>query len=149
MIIGRFPYWEWGLDAGNMDKSPVFDGSETSMGGNGEYIAGHHATVGFGVKPGTGGGCVTKGPFANYTVNLGPSSLSDPLNYNPRCLKRDLNTAVCAQWASLRNTTDTILNSPDIEIFQAILQGDGRYPESLDLGMAVHGGGHYAISEYP
>jgi len=71
----------------------------------------------------------------------------DPLKYNPRCLKRDLNTAICAKWASLRNTTDAITKSPDIELFQAILQADGRYPEAADLGMAVHGGGHYAISK--
>lgn len=96
---------------------------------------------------GSGGGCVTHGPFVNYTVNFGPNTARDPLAYNPRCLKRDLNTAICAQWASLRNTTETILESPDIALFQANLQGDFRWPEARKWGFAVHGGGHFAIGK--
>ncbi|CAI4217905.1 unnamed protein product [Parascedosporium putredinis] len=99
--------------------------------------------------PQHGGGCVMKGPFSNYTVNLGPSTTADPLAYNPRCIKRNLNGAICKQNASLRNTTTTILDSPDIELFQAIVQGDMRYPEARGLGMAVHGGGHFTIGGDP
>lgn len=97
---------------------------------------------------GSGGGCVTDGPFVNYTVNFGPNTADDPLAYNPRCLKRDLNTPICAQWASLKNTTETILEAPDIALFQANLQGDFRWPEARKWGFAVHGGGHFAIGEY-
>ncbi|KAI2604552.1 Di-copper centre-containing protein [Hypoxylon fragiforme] len=147
---GSFPYWEWGLDATTgVENSPVFDGSETSMGSNGEKVSGG----GGGGNPmfpgGSGGGCVTKGPFVNYTVNFGPNTARDPLAYNPRCLKRDLNTQICAQWASLRNTTETITQSPDIALFQANLQGDFRWPDARKWGFAVHGGGHFAIAGDP
>ncbi|KAH9903835.1 hypothetical protein F4778DRAFT_101280 [Xylariomycetidae sp. FL2044] len=151
---GAFPYWEWGLDARSVEGSPLFDGSETSMGSNGAKVnsssspggGGFGGFGGFG--GGSGGGCVTEGPFVNYTVNFGPNTARDPLAYNPRCLKRNLNTAICASSASLQNTTGTILESPDIELFQGNVQGDFRYPESRKWGMAVHGGGHFAIGEF-
>src|SRR5438034_10944936 len=70
---GAQPYWDWTLSADDPRLSPVFDGSETSMGGNGEPIL-HGATLlsAFGkqcmLPPGTGGGCVTSGPFSDLTV---------------------------------------------------------------------------------
>ncbi|PKS10237.1 hypothetical protein jhhlp_001987 [Lomentospora prolificans] len=152
---GDFPYWEWGLDCADPQKSPLFDGSETSLGSDGEPVAagegggGGGFGFGFGMGGGSGGGCVMKGPFSNYTVNLGPSTRADPLSHNPRCIKRDLNGQICRQNASLRNTTTVLLDSPDIELFQAIIQGDMRYPESRGLGMAVHGGGHFTIGGDP
>ncbi|KAK3389873.1 hypothetical protein B0H63DRAFT_105026 [Podospora didyma] len=150
---GIFPYWEWGLDCGKMDKSPVFDGTEYSLGGNGEFVKGHRAAIG-GAKPGSGGGCVKTGPFANRTVNLGPTpgigGDSVALKYNPRCLKRDLNDDVCSKMASLRNTTDLILASSTIAVFQAGSQGEGvTGTNNKNFGMGVHVGGHYAISGDP
>jgi tyrosinase len=100
-----------------------------------------------GVPLGTGGGCVHSGPFVNYTVNMGSVMYLDPTRYNPRCLKRDLNPYVCAHWASIRNTTETILNGTNIELFQAIAQGGARYPEAANLFFGVHGGGHFTISK--
>ncbi|KAI1104576.1 Di-copper centre-containing protein [Jackrogersella minutella] len=143
---GAFPYWEWGLDAGSVENSPLFDGSETSLGSNGAKV---NSSNGNFFPGGSGGGCVTHGPFVNYTVNFGPNTAADPLAYNPRCLKRDLNTQICAQWASLKNTTETILEAPDIALFQANLQGDFRWPEARKWGFAVHGGGHFAIAGDP
>lgn len=70
---GTQPYWDWTLYADDPRYSPLLDGSPTSMGGNGETIV-HGATLvnAFGLEllapPGTGGGCVQKGPFANWTV---------------------------------------------------------------------------------
>lgn len=96
---------------------------------------------------GTGGGCVTTGPFKNYTVNFGPNTARNPLAPNPRCLKRDLNTAMCATYASLKNTTETILQGTDIESFQANIQGDFRYPAARKWALAVHGGGHFTIGK--
>ena len=114
------------------------------MGGNGEKAGG--GSPGFpGFPGGTGGGCVTEGPFSNYTVNFGPLTQRDPLAPNPRCLKRDLNTQLARDWCSLKNTTEVILQSPDVELFQANLQGDARYPESRHWGFSVHGGGHFII----
>jgi tyrosinase len=149
---GTIPYWEWGLDCDDVDASPLFDGSATSLGSNGEKI--ENRTVGPvpgldlpGVPLGTGGGCVHSGPFVDYTVNMGNIVDPDPTRYNPRCLKRDLNPYVCSQWASLRNTTQVILDSPNIELFQAIIQGDARYPEAANLFFSVHGGGHFTVSK--
>ncbi|KAI0422892.1 hypothetical protein F5X98DRAFT_105614 [Xylaria grammica] len=143
---GAFPYWEWGLDAAGVEKSPIFDGSETSMGSNGAKV--NSSRGGF-FPGGSGGGCVTAGPFKNYTVNFGPNTAADPLAANPRCLKRDLNTALCAMYASIRNTTETILESTDIESFQANIQGDFRYPAARKWALAVHGGGHFTIAGDP
>jgi len=70
---GAQPYWDWPLYYENLTASPLFDGSDTSLGGNGEYIP-HGGTPvrAFGLEvdlpPGTGGGNVTTGPFAYWTV---------------------------------------------------------------------------------
>ncbi|KAK3331389.1 hypothetical protein B0H66DRAFT_465498 [Apodospora peruviana] len=149
---GVFPYWEWGLDCGSIDKSPVWDGSEYSLGGNGEPLKGNHYPAMGGAKAGSGGGCLKKGtPFANYTVNLGPLDRPNPLNYNPRCIKRDLNDDICRKWASLRNTTDVVLStSAGVAIFQGAVQGEGvRGDKGKQFGTGVHSGGHFAISGDP
>ncbi|KAL2115299.1 hypothetical protein VTJ04DRAFT_9554 [Mycothermus thermophilus] len=150
---GTVSYWEWGLDCGGLgtvETSPLFDGSEYSIGSNGAKVNSPGGGMPFfGAGPGTGGGCLLSGPFSNFTVNLGPNTARDPLKYNPRCIKRDLNTNICSRYSSLRNTTDVILNSPNLEIFQAIVQGDTRWPEGTRVGMAVHGGGHFSINGDP
>ncbi|KXH67778.1 tyrosinase central domain-containing protein [Colletotrichum salicis] len=35
---GTFPFWEWGYDAQDPALSPVFDGSDTSIGSNGAFV---------------------------------------------------------------------------------------------------------------
>ncbi len=149
---GAFPYWEWGLDCEDVEKSPLFDGSPTSLGENGERVnktnpGGPGGGGGPAFPGGTGGGCVKKGPFSDYTVNFGPLTQEDPLAPNPRCLKRDLNTELCRGWTTLKNTTEVILESPNVELFQANVQGDFRYPESRHWGFSVHGGGHFIIGK--
>lgn len=138
---GTFPYWNWGEDDGNVEGSPLLDGSLTSLGNNGAF---ENTTPLFGVPQGSGGGCILEGPFSNRTVNLGPGAST---KYNPRCIKRDFNSHIIANWGSLRNTTDVILDSPNIEMFQALLQGDARYPEAGKLGPATHGSGHFAVGK--
>lgn len=148
---GVFPYWEWGLDCGKIDKSPLWDGSEYSLGGNGEYVSRKSPAMA-GAKAGTGGGCVKSGPFSKVTVNLGPTTFggSDPLRHNPRCLKRDLNDDICTKWASLRRTTDLILFASSMDVFQSGSQGEGvKGTGGKDFSMGVHTGGHYAISGDP
>ncbi|KAL2751813.1 hypothetical protein ACRALDRAFT_1083776 [Sodiomyces alcalophilus JCM 7366] len=144
---GPFPYWNWGFDAHDVESSPLFDGSPTSLGSNGEYVPSGGGF--FGMPPGSGGGCLIEGPFSNRTVNLGPGSGPDPYRYNPRCIRRDLNTPIASEWTTHRNTTDVLLDSTDVESFQALMQGDTRYPEAIGLGMAIHGGGHFAIGGDP
>ncbi|KAK6224838.1 tyrosinase central domain-containing protein [Colletotrichum tabaci] len=163
---GTMPYWEWGYDVDGPAASPVFDGSETSMGGNGAPIAreeGMHllqrvSNTTIKLPPGSGGGCVETGPFSDMTVHVGPLSLVQygttttfavdrPTDDHPRCLRRDLNRHVAARYASFRNTTELILNHDGIEWFQAVMQGDDRYTPGVEIG--VHGGGHYTIGGDP
>ncbi|KAK4156065.1 hypothetical protein C8A00DRAFT_31115 [Chaetomidium leptoderma] len=162
---GTVPYWEWGLDINDPAASPVFDGSDTSLGGNGEYFPHKGLILAepfnpaalIPLPPGSGGGCVRTGPFANMTVHIGPvglakygttdaTSVPDPLNDHARCLKRDLNAGVASRYTSFLNTTSLLLQNNDIEMFQAIMQADPRYVHG-ELG--VHGGGHFTIGGDP
>lgn len=94
-------YWDWSKYAAAPQNSPLFNGDDYSMGGNGAPVA--HAANSFSFTPaGLGGGCVTKGPFKNMSVNLGPIGMqpvgpSQGLGYNPRCLKRDIGPTVSTQ----------------------------------------------------
>ncbi len=109
------------------------------------------------LPPGSGGGCVKTGPFANWTVHVGPVALAqygttqsygvpDPLNDHARCLKRDLNAGVAARYTSFLNTTKLILQNHNVERFQGIMQADPRYVHG-ELG--VHGGGHFTMGGDP
>lgn len=100
------------------------------------------------------------GPFSNYTVNLGPLSLSilngssigssltetkaDDYTWNPRCLKRDLSDAVNKRHANATSVLDVLRRPTDVYDFQMTLQA---YPGSGEIG--VHGGGHYSIGGDP
>jgi tyrosinase len=52
-------YWDWGRWAANPETSPIFDGTDTSMSGNGQKIT--HSS--FMAPVGNGGGCIQSGPF--------------------------------------------------------------------------------------
>jgi tyrosinase len=58
-------YWDW-LDGSDFASSPIFDGSETSMSGDGAYVA-HNGSLGGSnniyLPSGNGGGCLKDGPF--------------------------------------------------------------------------------------
>ncbi len=135
---GNLPYWDWGLDVSSPRNSPIFDGSDTSLGGDGNAIS-HPGleltlpgtTTVVPLAPGTGGGCVTTGPFANMITRLGPvdepqygttnfSGVANPFASNPRCLKRDMNPYVAQRWTTFRNVTELILGNTDVELFQAV-----------------------------
>jgi len=154
-------YWNWGLTASNTTQDgQLFDGSELSMSGNGDYVAGRgdleltleDYPIVY-LPAGDGGGCVTSGPFANMSVNLGPvvqplSNGTDEygagLDYNPRCLVRDLGTKINALYANFTSIVDLISTHSTVYDFQTWMQG---YPGSGNIG--VHGGGHYTIAGNP
>ena len=156
---GHQPYWNWGKYALDPLNSPLFDGSDDSLSGDGSYyphpgIAVTGAPPPFDViKPGKGGGCVKSGPFKNMVVSLGPvfptiggvpvNPRADGLGYNPRCLRRDIseNAAVSTR----TNATVSLLTQHStIADFQTYLQG------VFDKGiLGVHGGGHFTIGGDP
>lgn len=133
---GTQPYWSWPASAvTGMEASPVWDGSATSMSGNGVNINEQGPVVlalpGYpelDLPHGNGGGCVKTGPFKDWPVNMGPAALAvpgnrtlakpDPLKYNPRCLKRDLTDYIIRRFANATATIDTILNYSDIWDFE-------------------------------
>ncbi|KXH47483.1 hypothetical protein CNYM01_02857 [Colletotrichum nymphaeae SA-01] len=161
---GTQPYWDWSKTAiTGLETSPIFDGSETSMSGNGDFVPGREPIRLGGqnglpiieLPVGTGGGCVNSGPFKNMTVNLGPAALdlpggiseanpNGPLTYNPRCLKRDLTTEVNLLYANVTAVLSNILQHQNVYDFQMQMQG---VPGSGNIG--IHGGGHYSLGGDP
>lgn len=133
------PYWEWGLDVDGPHNSPLFDGSDTSLGSDGAFVpnrppdvldlVGHPEPVI--IPPGTGGGCVYQGPFSDLVVRLGPfpPDPERPLPVypiegredNPRCLVRDLNAEPLRRWSTFRNLTELILGYDNIRDFHGVL----------------------------
>ncbi|CAG8982280.1 hypothetical protein HYALB_00004514 [Hymenoscyphus albidus] len=147
-------YWNWGRYP-DPTTSPIFNGDAHSMGGNGEYVK--HAGQGLGlpntmVPAGNGGGCVKTGPFANMTINLGPlagsmdpalkilnNPRSDGYGYNPRCLRRDVNTYFTSRTLTPANIAAHIKSTTAIETFQKSLQTD------TSAAFSLHTSGHYSI----
>ena len=88
--------------------------------------------------PGTGGGCITTGPFKNLKLRIPRKNLIDP---DPgRCLERNFNTWVLNEW-----------NKPSDEL--DLLKFDSFWPFANELEggsrnftyMGMHGSGHAAI----
>ncbi|KAE9372312.1 Di-copper centre-containing protein [Stipitochalara longipes BDJ] len=144
---GTQPYWDWGRWAANPETSPIFDGTDTSMSGNGQKVQ-HAAT--FNSPAQNGGGCVQTGPFKNISVNLGPiSPVADPappknplstgLGYNPRCLRRDLGPYLTTRYTTTAQIAALITGTKAIGTFQDTLQG----------GTGLHGSAHFTIGSDP
>ncbi|KAF2161906.1 hypothetical protein M409DRAFT_69436 [Zasmidium cellare ATCC 36951] len=77
---GGLPYWHWSkyLDQ-DINTWPLFDGSETSISGNGTQTGPQCA-------------CVGSGPLANWTINLGPQGEGTwGCKRNPQSDGRDAN----------------------------------------------------------
>jgi tyrosinase len=150
---GYQPYWNWFTYQDNLRASPIFDGSDTSMGGDGSFVK-HNGSVGghpdVHLPSGKGGGCIKSGPFKGVQANLGPLSpamdgeviVNTTFAYNPRCLKRDLTTFASSKWFTTENLYNVTLGpaSKNIATFQNELQG--RFDQGF-LGM--HIAGHLAI----
>ncbi|USW53164.1 Putative tyrosinase copper-binding domain, di-copper centre-containing domain superfamily [Septoria linicola] len=126
---GVFPYLNWGKYALDLLNAPIFDGSSTSLSGNGCRDDRNNGTnipsndLPFIVlSGGQGGGCVTSGPFANFTVNLGPMAPAlayitpnpqkDGLGHNPRCLRRDIGAHAAKTWSKDSDAHALITQSP-------------------------------------
>ncbi|KAF0634904.1 hypothetical protein FPSE5266_09325 [Fusarium pseudograminearum] len=149
---GTQPYWNW-FETRDFAVDPLFDGSDTSMGGDGEFFKHNGSSGGRGtilLPSGNGGGCIKSGPFAGAVANLGPPAPSmdgmeattTPLEYNPRCLRRDLTRYAVDQWLTYPNLHNVTLGvaSRNIEIMQNEFQG--RFPDGF---LGLHGAGHYTM----
>ncbi|GLI80797.1 hypothetical protein PoHVEF18_009154 [Penicillium ochrochloron] len=149
---GYLPYWNWPLWTNDLKKSPLFDCSETSLSGDGEYnpdeqpISGGNITI----PRGSGGGCVTCGPFKDLRIHLGPFSRdltsfteipSPKFEYNPRCLNRSLNNFVTSHYNNA-TIVSRLLASTDIVDFQTVMD---HWPPRPDGVLGVHGGGHFSL----
>ena len=160
-LTGKCSYWDWTLDAANIEGSPLFDGSPYSMSGNGKAIAGRAditasvnlppVNFAFSFSAGTGGGCVTTGPFANAEVPFGPvtirlnaSYIDNPKNleHKPHCLSRDLNPKIVST-ALKASSVDKLLQASNITSFINVLD-QGPDPTTLN----VHAGGHFGTSDH-
>lgn len=143
------PYWHWPLYAeGDLETSTLFDGGEYSLGGNGLYdpSQGDWPTANGGTFPhGTGGGCVTQGPFGNLTLNLAffgfgfipgglPDNWTEP---SPHCLDRDLNN-IAIRTLLNQERFDSALSQPDIVAFQ-------NWTDSATVVYGMHEAGHQAV----
>ncbi|RGP71029.1 tyrosinase [Fusarium sporotrichioides] len=151
---GTQPYWNW-FETGNVSTNPLFDGSETSMGGDGKYFK-HNGTkssnpAGDIVLPsGAGGGCIDSGPFAGAVANLGPPSpgmagmipVKTPLEYNPRCLRRDLNQYPIDRWMTLPNLYNVTVGDASNSIKDMQIEFQGRFADGF---LGLHASGHFIM----
>lgn len=108
--------------------------------------------------PGSGGGCVSSGPFVNMQVNLGPVSPANNLTTaqpvvqgvvqglepNPRCLRRDISTYAANIALTDANSTALITQNTDIMSFQTVMQGN--FAAGL---LGVHTAGHFLVGGDP
>ncbi|TLS30417.1 hypothetical protein PpBr36_02328 [Pyricularia pennisetigena] len=157
---GYHPYWDWAKYATAPQDSPIFNGDQYSLGGNGEWIGTHEGPM-VGVPeagatplrlpPGVGGGVVKTGPFQNRTILLGPvgtiegvpAGPNNGLGENPRSWKRDVGPGVNMRFANY-TTVLNLLTAPDIDSFRNVSEGGKGTSE-----IGPHGGGHYTIGGDP
>ena len=79
---GYQPYYNWPRWSDDPTKSPLLDGSETSLGGNGVLGCTNQTTYGIptnaapliNIPHGSGGGCIASGTTKDWSVNLGKNS---------------------------------------------------------------------------
>ncbi|KAK8008439.1 Di-copper centre-containing [Apiospora marii] len=149
---GTQPYWNWARWTTDIETSPLFDGSDLSMSGNGEKIA-HQ---GLGVPTGNGGGCVQTGPFKKSTEMTNTKSDHSPMSpaispapkanprrdgfgHNPRCLRRDISNQLSSRYLTAQSVVNLITQSPGVARFQNTMQALNN----------VHTSGHFTIAGDP
>lgn len=167
-VLRREPsrYWNWFLDGRNLTASPLLDGSPYSFGGNGLFVPPPpnrfvivdlapviNTTWNLTTLEGTGGGCVTTGPFAGWTVPFGPigpdvtnsirDNLINNIKYKPHCLTRNFKPKTAA-YSFTQVSLDAVLQSPNIIEFNKRLSSllNPAIPTIFNL----HDKGHQGMS---
>jgi len=129
---GYLPYWDNARFSEDPLSSAMWSGAPDSFGGNGIFLENDHgpyqkilpglANPNFTLPApaGTGGGCITNGPFVDFKISLGPvaKAVIDPSNKyglkpNPRCLSRNFDPQSSIGVLTWANAT-TIVSSPNI-----------------------------------
>ncbi|KAJ3515549.1 hypothetical protein NLJ89_g1692 [Agrocybe chaxingu] len=128
------PYWDWSLDAYNISASPIWD-PVTGFGGSGvpgtyRLPKGVNYTENL-IFPESFVGCVMDGPFANYTVRLGPGLLR-----TNHCLTRAVDQSYTG-YITYEAVAKT-LRLPTFEQFRLELEGG-------QAAHKMHDGGHYMV----
>lgn len=148
---GVLPYWNWPATAHDLSGSAVFDGSEYSMSGDGEFIDSGPIELapGFSIPHGTGGGCIKSGPFKGMTYTMqdisigillmGGSLPPTAFTKNETCLTRDLNPII-AQAQTNWTLFQKAVAAPDQETFATLLNG---VIGGSTLGL--HSGAHFTM----
>lgn len=128
------PYWDYPLYP-SLEDSPIFDGSQTSLGSKGR----------------TTDLCIEEGPFSNSTVTFGPFTsivthdITQPSNWqqsDPQCIKRQFRDEAL-QVNNNQSNIDALLDSPDITTVLRWLNGADLLFGFTEKG--IHGGGHFAV----
>lgn len=149
---GPLPYWDWTGSFSDPRTAAVFDGSETSLGGNGKFVAGrNHTRIELPggremlIPPATGGGCVEKGPFAEgrWEIRLGPVGYEPMgpdggMGYNPRCLTRDLSPGF-SHGTRPSAVVNLVEGCKDLGCFVHEMDAPGGVPGGL------HASGHWQV----
>ncbi|RYO73105.1 hypothetical protein AA0113_g409 [Alternaria arborescens] len=99
---GYLPYNNWSKWAKDPLASLLFDGSKTSISGDGDWK-------------------INLGPMQTTAKGVPPNPQADGLGYNPRCLSRDINTQASNETRD-EMVVDLITNYPDILSFQNKMQ---------------------------
>ena len=147
---GRFPYWDFAATASNPHDFPIFDGSDYSMSGDGLFNDTGPITLGASltIPHGSGGGCVTTGPFANMIAPIkfiDPTQLTigglpaDAYAYNEICLMRDLNAYVSQTYTNTAELS-AAAHADNASHFEYLLNG---VIGSSSLG--IHSGAHFSV----
>ncbi|GAW20786.1 hypothetical protein ANO14919_102970 [Xylariales sp. No.14919] len=160
---GYQPYMNYDRYSKDPFNSPLLNGNASSLGGNGEPDPAYKGVLQPGrtpniIKSGGGGGCVTKGPFSDMVVSLGPTSMSTGANLpknpksdgtgsNPRCLRRDVNRD--AIMGATADRVFSLLNDNDnMDDFYNQLLGTPP-PKNDPYPWGVHTAGHYVAAVDP
>lgn len=150
---GYHPYMNYDRYTKDAKNSALFNGNATSMGGNGDPDP-RYTGLRMGsttIKSAGGGGCVTQGPFKDYMATVGPGAPVMPNvpknpvagggGYNPRCMRRDVNSEV-ALGATAEKSYNLITLSKDINTFyNTLLTPPVNRSDPYNWG--IHNSGHY------
>lgn len=121
---------------GQFNQSPIFSAT-TGFGGNGIFAPVVNTTTNSNLPGGTGGGCITDGPFADVVLNVGPGMNA---TYNPRCLSRNFNPTIAESHLRYDEDVAPIMAQAEFNAFQLAID-----PVNGLAHMTCHGGGHVGV----